>query len=80
MKVQQALIQKINNKQENNMTKYFLTLCAAVCISSMALADNKLSLIIEKDYDENLQDLFRYFHKNPELSLQEHNTSARLDK
>lgn len=60
------------------MNKYLLTLCAAAFMSSMALADNKLSLTIQKDYDENLKDLFVYFHKNPELSLQENNTSARL--
>ena len=62
------------------MSKYLLTLCAAILFSSMALADNKLSLTIQKDYDENLKDLFLYFHKNPELSLQEHNTAARLAK
>lgn len=62
------------------MKKYLLTICTAILLSSTALADNKLSLIIQKDYDENLKDLFLYFHKNPELSLQEHKTSARLAK
>lgn len=62
------------------MDKYFLTLCVTVLFSSMVLADSKLPLMIQKDYDENLKDLFLYFHKNPELSLQEHNTAARLAK
>lgn len=60
------------------MSKYLLPLCVAVLMSSSIMADNKLSLIIQKDYDENLKELFVYFHKNPELSLQEHNTAARL--
>ena len=35
---------------------------------------------IEKDYDTYLGDLFRHFHRNPELSLQESKTAARIAK
>lgn len=33
---------------------------------------------IAKDYDENLDGLFKWFHANPELSLQEFDTAERL--
>ncbi|MDX1515587.1 MAG: amidohydrolase [Woeseiaceae bacterium] len=33
---------------------------------------------VRKDYDEYLWPLFDYFHRNPELSLVEHETAARM--
>ena len=33
---------------------------------------------IEKDYDKHLGPLWDHFHRNPELSLMEHKTAARL--
>ena len=38
-----------------------------------ALAD-----AIDRDYDQNLDGLFKWFHSNPELSMQEFRTSERL--
>lgn len=43
-----------------------------------AFANDTLEAAIAKDYDRYLSDLFVHFHKNPELSFQEHKTSARL--
>ncbi|GHA14424.1 putative amidohydrolase [Arenicella chitinivorans] len=37
-----------------------------------------LSDAIDLDYDRHLGKLFRYFHANPELSLVEHKTAARM--
>ncbi|MCZ6503024.1 MAG: amidohydrolase [Gammaproteobacteria bacterium] len=37
-----------------------------------------LAAAIEQDYKAHLADLFDYFHRNPELSMMEHNTAARL--
>lgn len=38
----------------------------------------RLEATISEDYDSHLGALFRYFHRSPELSLQEHKTSQRL--
>lgn len=37
-----------------------------------------LKSMVQAVYDDELADLFLYFHQNPELSTMEHNTSARL--
>jgi len=53
----------------------------ALLISTMTMqvsASDSLKQSIAQDYDKNLSELFVYFHKNPELSNIEHNTSARL--
>ena len=39
-----------------------------------------LKTVVSQDYDAYLGELFRHFHKNPELSLQETQTAARLAK
>ena len=39
---------------------------------------DELSLAIQQDYDQHLDGLFDHFHRNPELSLMEHKTAARL--
>ncbi|RMB01844.1 amidohydrolase [Eilatimonas milleporae] len=43
-----------------------------------AVAVDDLRAVIAKDYDDHLEALFKHFHANPELSLQEHKTAARL--
>jgi amidohydrolase len=43
-------------------------------------ADAALSAAVAKDYQSSLAPLFDYFHRNPELSFMEVNTSARLAK
>ena len=56
----------------------------AICVlgllpwSALAQTDDALSRTIQKDYDGHLADLFRYFHRNPELSTMETKTAARL--
>jgi len=37
-----------------------------------------LSIAVDKDYEAHLEPLFKHFHANPELSLQEHKTAKRL--
>ena len=41
-------------------------------------AAESLKQAVAKDYETHLSDLFVHFHQNPELSLQEHKTAARL--
>ena len=45
---------------------------------ALALADEALHLDVERDYDTHLAGLFEHFHRNPELSLVEHETAARM--
>ncbi len=53
-------------------------LCALMlCITAPTFAD-ALSRAVDKDYTKHLQGLFDYFHRNPELSLIEQKTAARL--
>ncbi len=39
---------------------------------------DELEKMVRKQYDLHLHELFDYFHRNPELSLMEHQTSDRL--
>ena len=39
---------------------------------------NDLDERVDQLYDEELADLFLWFHQNPELSHMEHKTAARL--
>lgn len=48
------------------------------CISGIASADPALRSDVAADYSANLEELFLYFHKNPELSFREIETSKRL--
>jgi hippurate hydrolase len=52
--------------------------CAIAVASAPALADEALRADVERDYDAHLADLFEHFHRNPELSLVEHATAARM--
>ena len=54
-----------------------LILAAALAASPAALA-NELNDAVAEDYRSYLVDLFDYFHRNPELSLVEHDTAARM--
>ena len=51
----------------------------ALSLGAPSRAD-ELSSGVEKDYDQYLGALFDYFHRNPELSMMETNTAARLAK
>ena len=54
--------------------------CAMALLAALALPAHadKLSGDVRKDYADHLEGLFDYFHRNPELSLLETRTSARL--
>lgn len=47
---------------------------------NMAMAKSDLAASIDKDYKSYLGELFVHFHKNPELSLLENKTAARMAK
>ncbi len=55
----------------------FPMLLAAV-LAAPALQAASLSEAIQADYDAHLGVLFDHFHRNPELSLVEHETAARM--
>jgi hippurate hydrolase len=50
----------------------------ALLVPLAASADEELADAVRKDYAEYLWPLFDYFHRNPELSLIEHETAARM--
>jgi hippurate hydrolase len=57
--------------------------CTLLMLSSLSLGlsaanTSDISNSIAKDYQEHLAPLWDYFHRNPELSLMEHNTAKRL--
>jgi amidohydrolase len=59
------------------MTKYLAALAGALLLAGVAHAD-ELEDSIATDYDGYLAGLFDYLHRNPELSLAEFKTSARM--
>ncbi|MBB5744553.1 amidohydrolase [Brevundimonas variabilis] len=54
------------------------TAIAALLTCSPALAQDGLKAAVQSDYDMNLAALFDHFHRNPELSGLEIQTSARM--
>ena len=56
----------------------FVAAVAAIVFLSFSVNANELSDAVRKDYDEYLWPLFDHFHRNPELSLIEHDTAARM--
>jgi hippurate hydrolase len=62
------------------MNRKLLTVVAVLAMStSMATAD-ELRDAVDADYQSYLAGLFDHFHRNPELSLVEHQTAARMAK
>jgi len=53
---------------------------AAITLVSFSVNANELSDAVKRDYDEYLWPLFDHFHRNPELSLIEHDTATRMAK
>ncbi len=51
-----------------------------VLASTAALAEPDYATAIRADYDSSLASLFEHFHRNPELSLREFKTAARMAK
>ena len=54
------------------------SLCAAILAFPLLSHGSELSDAIEEDYDSYLAPLFEHFHRNPELSLVEFETAARM--
>jgi len=55
--------------------------CAAVLATvfvAFSASASELGDAVKKDYDDYLWPLFDHFHRNPELSLIEHDTAARM--
>ena len=52
-------------------------LACALLVNSIAFGD-ELDDSIKSDYESHLAALFEHFHRNPELSLIEHATAARM--
>jgi len=52
-----------------------LLLMAALALPAQS---DPLSQAVDKDYNDRLGGLFTWFHQNPELSMMEHKTAARL--
>ena len=59
------------------MFRFVAALTATVFVS-FSISANELGEAVKKDYDEYLWPLFDHFHRNPELSLIEHDTAARM--
>lgn len=51
---------------------------AALALGGVATAEDDLREAIAVDYSENLEALYQHFHANPELSLMEVQTAARM--
>ncbi|GAA6167756.1 amidohydrolase [Sessilibacter corallicola] len=60
--------------------KLLIPMTFAVLSAFNVNADSTLANVIQKDYDTYLDPLFKHFHANPELSLAETQTAARLSK
>lgn len=56
-----------------------LLICAAL-FAFQASADSQFKAQVKQDYDQYLSKLFDHFHRNPELSLKEYKTAARIAK
>ena len=54
------------------------SLMALALCSSLTLASDSLGSRVEKYYNEELGELFIWFHQHPELSMMEFETSKRL--
>ena len=54
------------------------SLMSFVLASPLAMASSELADRVEQLYEEQLDDLFLWFHQNPELSMMEFETSKRL--
>ena len=60
------------------MKKLSAALASALLILSLSVTAAELADNIRKDYDDYLEELWVHLHQNPELSLAEHRTAAKL--
>ncbi len=64
----------------NNKTSTLILSSIILLASTLANASSSLNKEIKAQYNNHLKELFLHFHKNPELSLQEFKTAARMAK
>jgi amidohydrolase len=57
---------------------FLIPLTANADMHSANIDAKMIANYVEQDYQNNLKALFKHFHKNPELSLQEHQTAKRM--
>jgi hippurate hydrolase len=62
------------------MIRQFLSAVAALVLLSQSVQADSLSKQVQLDYNKHLGGLFDHFHRNPELSMMEKETAARLAK
>jgi len=66
-----------HGKAPMKISRFGLSLAFGLALSLPADAD-KLKQQVNRDYDRHLGALFEHFHRNPELSMMETETAARL--
>jgi amidohydrolase len=64
----------------HSMKKKIATALVLCLFAASVFAIDTLQQAVQEDYDDYLSDLFLHFHQNPELSLLENKTAARLAK
>ncbi|WP_371194050.1 amidohydrolase [Glaciecola sp. SC05] len=66
-----------NKLLKSTLVGIVFILSTGICAAN---AQSELKAAVENDYNDYLKDLFVHFHQNPELSLVETKTAARLAK
>ena len=62
------------------MHLFHSVLCCALLMIGVSVQSGELVDAVKSDYDAHLMGLFDHFHRNPELSLAEVETAARMAK
>jgi hippurate hydrolase len=71
-------MKKFYTKRLAFQMRNLITLLLCFFSVSIFAADQAIKIAIEQHYDDHLEDLFVWFHQNPELSFLENKTAARL--
>jgi hippurate hydrolase len=70
-----------NAKCEKSLMRFLsLLLFCALFTSALVVQSAELDDAVKSDYDAHLMSLFDHFHRNPELSIAEFETAARMAK
>jgi hippurate hydrolase len=68
------------SKDNKLMIRQLLSAVAVLLLLSQSVQADSLSQQVQLDYNKHLGELFDHFHRNPELSMMEKETAARLAK
>ncbi len=68
------------NREKSLMHLFHSVLCCALLMIGVSVQSGELVDAVKSDYDAHLMGLFDHFHRNPELSLAEVETAARMAK